>query len=182
MEHHYGKLASERDIDPREYPEAWFTSRYAADAGEYPQVRSYFAAYRDYMAVADSTTQEVYTARYRARLMEAGYTVQQAELMAASIPTEAAEAMNSRRKDFQFSARLADSALALHAYLVQTDARAHHDEKTDVARFERNPERRRATALTDAVRGLMVEQDMLRAANHALWQQRRKEATSRNLR
>jgi hypothetical protein len=182
VEHHYAKLASERDIDPREFPEAWFTARYAADAGDYPGVRSYFQAYRDYLIVADSSTQAVFTQRYRARLMEAGYTMRQAELMAASIPTDAVEAMRMRRERFQLSARLADSALAMHAYLVRTDPRAHHDAEKDIARFERNDEHRRVRALMDAITGLQGEEEMLRAAHQAVWQQRRDEPTSWNLR
>jgi hypothetical protein len=182
LEQHYGKLASDRDIDPREYPEEWLTARYTADAGDYPQVRSYFAAYRDYVTVADSTTQEVYAKGYRTWLMQAGYTLQQAELMAASIPKEAAEAMRMRQDDFQLSAEMADSALALHAYLVRADARAHYDGEKNVARFERNDERRRATGLFAAVTGLLGEQELRQAARYAVWQQRRNDPTSRNLR
>jgi hypothetical protein len=182
LEHHYQALASERDIDPDEYPQAWLTARYAADAGDYPQVRRYFVAYRDYMTVADSITQEVYASRYRTRLMEAGYTAQQAALMASSIPAEAAESMRMRQEDFQRSAQIANSALALHAYLLRTDARAHYDAKADMARFTRNDERRRATALLDAVTGLQTEHELARAARRAVWQQRRNDPTSRNLR
>lgn len=182
LEQHYGKLASDRDIDPGEYPDVWLTARYSADAGDYPQVRSYFAAYRDYVAVADSTTREVYASRYRAWLMEAGYTVRQAELMAASIPAEAAEAMKMRQDDFQRSAQVADSALVLHAYLVRADARAHYDGGKNLARFERNDERRRALTLLGAVTGLLDEQELRQAARYAVWQQRRNDPTSRNLR
>jgi hypothetical protein len=170
---HYNQLESDRDIDPHEYPEAWLTPRYLADAGDHSQVRSYFQAYRDYVAKADSTTAEVYTKRYRTRLMETGYNIQQAELMAASIPQEAAEAMKARRELFQMSAQLADSALVLHAYLVRTDARAHYDGEKGIARFERNDERRRAISLLNGVERLMGQRETLQGANYALWQRQR---------
>ncbi|HST58835.1 MAG TPA: hypothetical protein VLK84_09110 [Longimicrobium sp.] len=177
---HYDELESERDIDSREYPEAWLAARYFADAGDYAEVRSYFQAYRDYVVEADSTTPAVYNERYRARLIETGYNAQQAVLMASSVPREAADAMKARRELFQVSARLANSALVLHDYLVRTDARAHYHGKTGLTRFEREGERRRANSLLEAVQGLLSERETLQAANYALWQQQRRAAASGN--
>lgn len=177
---HYGKLASDRDLDPREYPEAWLTARYSADAGDYPQVRSYFAALRDYAAKADSSTEAVYTARYRARLMETGYTARQAEVMAASIPDDAAEAMKARQSVLRLSGTLADSALALHDHLVRVDARAHYDGAKNMALFDRTTDLRRTTALMAAVSGLLDEQDLQRAGIQAQWHARRREASDRD--
>ena len=167
LAHHYSRLASDRDVDPREYPEAWLTARYSADAGDYPQVRSYFAAVRDYAARADSSTESVYTASYRARLMEAGYTARQAE------------AMRHRRDGFQLSGIIADSALVLHDHLVRVDARAHYDAAKNMALFDRTADLRRTSALVDAVSSLLGEQDLQRAGSHAQWQQRRNKAAGR---
>jgi hypothetical protein len=159
---HYHDLASSRDVIPGREPDGWRTAAYVADADEYPEVRRYFTAYRQYLAKADSSTLPVYFDRLHDRLMQAGFSRERARLMAASVQVGAAAAMKARREEFRLAGEVADSALAFHALLVRADSRVHYERAEDAAGFERESERLRAIALNEEIDRLTRRLDALR--------------------
>lgn len=148
-------LARAHGVDADNPPSEWLSAAYLADARKHPEVGTYFTRYQAYVREADSAFVPALTERMRVRLAQSGLGPGHAQAFMLGVGDAIAD--NGERKRLAAALELTRHALALHAYLVSVDSRAHLDDAEEAALFERDEERLHVNALLERIERLGAE-------------------------
>lgn len=108
-------------------PDPWLDGIYLANAGRFPEVGSYWRAYGNWVAAAESMEEDLFRGFVRSRVLATGFDTADAAVLSSRILERYRRTRPQRELIYRDLTTLADEAEALHETLVEHQAAISHE-------------------------------------------------------